>query len=444
VEKLPRMDIRGSGGTAGRGAVALCDQCVVSGASFLTTVAVGRFAGVDELGLYALGFAVLVMAAAAHEALLWTPLAVFANRRDEDRRAGFGDGLLLQALAAAVGLTALALTAGAASWGLTSAETAAVLWALAAALPAYLFRELARRVLLAELRVVAVTVFDVSVAALQIGALVALHWAGRLSAASALLMLGAAGVLPSAVWFLRSRRQFDVAWPRLVPAARRYWAFGKWLCAGQVTAVARNYSIHYLLAVMLGAAATGVYAACSSVVMFANPLVLGLGSLLVPKAAQVLADEGHSGVRRVVRKTTWLLGAAMAAMCLAIILTGDLAVRLLYGGEAAGADGSGCGAVLAVLALATLAATLGCGANNGLWAIERPDVSFRAGLAGLVVTLPAAMLLGWWFGVVGAALGSAAGMAVTSAWQMIGFDRLSRPLAPVVTAAVATAGEVVP
>jgi O-antigen/teichoic acid export membrane protein len=426
-------------GTAGRGAVALCDQCVVSGTSFLTTVAVGRLAGVGELGLYALGFAVLVMTAAAHEALLWTPLAVFANRRDEDRRACFGDALLLQALAAAAGLIVLALIAGAASFGPASAATTGVLWALAAALPAYLFRELARRVLLAELRVVAVTVFDVSVAALQVGGLVALHQAGRLSAASALLVLGAAGVLPSAIWFARSRAQFDPEWSRLARAGRRYWVFGKWLCAGQVAAVARNYSIHYLLAVMLGAAATGVYAACSSVVMFANPLVLGLGSLLVPKAAQVLADEGHTGVRRVVRKTTWLLGAAMAAMCLAIILTGDLSVRLLYGDEAAG--GAESGAVLAALALATFAAALGFGANNGLWAIERPDVSFRAGMAGLLVTLPAAALLGWWFGVTGAAVGSAVGMAVTSIGQMMGFDRLSRPTTETAIAA-ATAGEV--
>src|SRR2546429_36531 len=45
---------------SGNNALALIDQAVVSGTSFLTTILIGRWCGASELGIYALGFSLLV------------------------------------------------------------------------------------------------------------------------------------------------------------------------------------------------------------------------------------------------------------------------------------------------------------------------------------------------------------------------------------------------
>jgi len=92
------------------------------------------------------------------------------------------------------------------------------------------------------------------------------------------------------------------------------------------------------------------------------------------------------------------------------VRVGDRAMQLLYGGAYAGH-----GHLLTVLVLGLLVSVLSGPAENGLWALERTDLSFWANLAGLAVTLG----LGWpWlvrWGILGGAYAMLAGNLATSA-----------------------------
>ena len=46
--------------TAARASLAIFDQAIISGISFVTSVVVGRIAGQAELGVYALGMSVVL------------------------------------------------------------------------------------------------------------------------------------------------------------------------------------------------------------------------------------------------------------------------------------------------------------------------------------------------------------------------------------------------
>src|SRR5688572_11745385 len=59
--------------------IALMDQAVVSGANFLTSVLVGRWCGLAELGAFALGCTVLVYALALQESFIASPYVVFVH-----------------------------------------------------------------------------------------------------------------------------------------------------------------------------------------------------------------------------------------------------------------------------------------------------------------------------------------------------------------------------
>src|SRR5437764_1423163 len=75
--------------------LAMVDQGVVSAARFGTNVVIGRVCGKEELGLYALGFSVLLLVVCAQEALVTTPYTVFGNRLAGTRRAARAGSALL-------------------------------------------------------------------------------------------------------------------------------------------------------------------------------------------------------------------------------------------------------------------------------------------------------------------------------------------------------------
>src|SRR5258708_2636192 len=92
--------------------LALFDQGVVSGSRFLISIIVGRAAGPDDLGRYAVAFYVLVLLGCVQEALLTTPLAICAPRLRKQSRAALTDSVvamhgLLIVIVAMVGLVAV-------------------------------------------------------------------------------------------------------------------------------------------------------------------------------------------------------------------------------------------------------------------------------------------------------------------------------------------------
>src|SRR4051794_27056330 len=94
-EAGPWRWLRGDGGQKG---VALADQAIVSGASFVTTLVVGRVGGAEELGVYSLGFTLLVLALSFQDALVSSPYTVYSYRLESEDRARFAGSALTQLL----------------------------------------------------------------------------------------------------------------------------------------------------------------------------------------------------------------------------------------------------------------------------------------------------------------------------------------------------------
>lgn len=403
---------------ANKNTLALLDQAVVSGTNFVTTIVVARWCGASELGIYALGFSLLVTWACVQESLIALPYTIYRHRHRDGSQADYAGSILahqgllsLLALVLLAGTTAL-LPARASLPGL-----AAVTGVLAAVVPFALLREFGRRFAFAHLRMGEAVVLDVVAAALQLAGLAALAAAEALSASTAYLAVGAACAVTSAVWLYLSRRCFVIRRAQVLPTLRQSWTLGRWLFASQVTLSVQSYFIHWLLAWRDGAEATGVYAACMTVVQFSNPLILGISNALMPRAAQALVEGGARELRHVVLQTTLLLSVAMGLFCAAVLLAGDQILYLVYHGSQYQDHSQ----TVFVLALAMLASAVGMPASNGLAAVERPGAVFKVGLLALAVSL---LLVPWlvaWYGVAGAAYGFLAGNVVGAAgrWAVL-------------------------
>lgn len=389
---------------AGKSALSLADQAVVSGTNFVAAALLGARSGMAELGLYVLGFAVLVVAVNVHASLIVAPFTFYrAHCRGNSRRFLQGSALLQHAALCAGALVVLFALAAAARQFFPSAS--GVLLALACASPFVLLKELARRSAFAEFNVRTALVIDSAAAAAQLGAMVALAAYGRLSAVTAHLAIGAAAIAPGAIWLALAWPQMRFAWRLAALHAKRAWRFGSWVLADQMFAVVSGYFSHWTLAVVVGPAATGAFAACLNVVQLANPLIYGMGNILEPKASAEAASGGRAGLRRLVAGATLLIGAAMAAFSVVFLLGGDWIVQRLYG-EPIAADSPW---LIPLLTVAALLAALNVGVIHGLRAAQRSQANLAAGVANFLATLVVAAAGIPQYGLVAAAVAMACG-----------------------------------
>ncbi len=407
--------------TARKGVIALADQAIVSGTSFLTTVTIGRMCGAGDLGVFSLGFGWVLMLAGVQQSLVLSPYIVYSHRF-KSRSLGVYAGSVLaqQGLLSAAGAALLGLGAGACLWLTDDPQQVAVLAILAVAMPFFCLRQFVRCMMIARLDMAKTLAFDIVVATLQLGGFLVLLVGGVLTAQSACAVIGFANALPAVAWFFLTKKKFTARKRWMLRHLGLHWSFGRWMCASQLTDIGQRFALFWLLASLLGARLTGVYVACVSVVMIFTPIILGLGSVLAPRAAQAYAVGGPAEVKRIVWKATVLLGVAMAVACAGLAASGDLSLWFFYGGD----EFAGYGTVIAWLALSTFLSAISFPIDSGLWVMERPDLNFWAGSAGLVVTLASSVLLVPTWGIVGAAVGGCLGHAVASALQFVFFIRL--------------------
>lgn len=397
-----------------RWGLALFDQAVVSGSRFLISIVVGRTAGPDELGRYAIAFYVLVLLGCVQEALLTTPFAICSPRLRKRSKAALGDGVVVLHVMLIVSVAWVGLAAvGIAAILPTSPETFRMIAALAIAAPLSLMWEFARRMMLAQLRVVHATVIDVVAALLQLAGLTALAQSAQLDGATALAAVGIGCALPAMIyaWRLRPRN-----WPRYVRMYwGRNWQLGKWVMGSQLARAISSLIPVWFVAALASDREAGMLAACMNIPMISNPFIFAIGNLLMPKAAHAYSDHGVRAVVRLVLGAIAGMAIVLVPLGLVLAVAGDRILEITYGPEYADQ-----GVALAILGLCPMlwAATsaIGCGQA----ALKDTRASFAATITGIVVTaLAIAMLAPQWRalgGVTGLAIGSAA-MCALQIWQ---------------------------
>ena len=382
--------------------LALADQAVVSATSFLTTVLVGRYTDPSQLGAYAIGNSVLASLFTVQGSLITLPYSIQRHRPlgtpAEHAGSSLAQGGLLSAGATLLlALTALGLFADGAA-----PEVTAMAWALAAVMPFGLLREFGRRFAFTHLQMVQVLALDAAVGMIQLSILGWLGLTGRLSAVTACGALGISCGLAAIGWLYVSRTDFVIRTGQLWAATKQSWGLGKWLFIGQVITVqAQRYIPYWLVIVMAGAATTGIYAACMSVVSFVNPLMFGFANILTPRSVLAWKERGGAALRRQTIRDSLFLGAMMLAFCLLVLSTGEEVMRFLYHGS----EYEGHRHTIAVLAFATFASAIGMPASNALAAMERPRAIVAAGVVGAVLTVVLIWGLMAEWGLVGAAYG---------------------------------------
>jgi O-antigen/teichoic acid export membrane protein len=400
-----------------QGAFSLADQAVASATNFLTGVIIARASSKEELGLYMLGFSLILLMNDLQTSLITTPYMVYSPRLKGKAHALYtGSTLIHQLTFCLITMLGVACGAFAVSHGVGPRALAPVLWALVLAMSLIMLREHARRVSFARLKLKTAFLFDLFIAAGQIAGLCVLAHFHLLLASRAYWVIGAVCGVGVAGWLWFDRGFYDPRLGQSLADFKNNWNLGKWVFAsGLVWAIGLNLC-PWLLAAFRDVASAGVWAACLGVVSVVNPVLLGIQNLVGPKISHEYAARGLTALRRLVLKITAVVALPISLVCVVMFIWGGRLLTLLYGRQYAGNS-----LVVSLLALNLLVGAVGFSFSRALFAIGRARADFMIASTALFIMAAMGLWLIRAFGPLGAAFGMLAANIVAAAARNIAF-----------------------
>ena len=427
VEERKERRLRGFSLSALTGraeALAIADQVVVSGASFVTGAIIGRFCSKDEFGLYMLGISIVLVLVGSQASLVTQPYTVFIPRLDADARARLTGSVVVHQWLLSAAVAAALLTVGLVS--LTSGGSGALpsmMVSLALVLMFILFKEFARSMCFGNMNFKAAVVVDSVASILQVALLILLAVLGFLSASSSFMAIGFACAFAGLIWMVIFRKKIVFSKQDTVADLKKNLAFGKWLF---FSVFIWNISLNiypWILAAFHGADAVGVFAACVGVVAIVHPVTGAITNYSGPKIAHSFVESGPLILRKLVSNMVLRISYLIAPFCVLIFLTGGWISVLIYGEKYANLN-----LEISVLALNIFVVAISIPLSRALHTLERADLDFYVNLVPLAVVILVGVPLVMQREVLGAAMGLLAGNLAASAVRWAVLWRVTREL----------------
>ncbi|WAC45856.1 hypothetical protein OU997_06765 [Pseudomonas sp. SL4(2022)] len=311
----------------GGGVWVLLGQALQSLVNFATVMALGYWAGQEELGVFALGFSFCFLAISLGDTLVATPYTYFQSQEGEGRRLYFSAAMLsnLALVSVVVAFFWIGLCVG-----LYSLSVLGLV--LPFALIGLVYREFFRRHLYVADKLARSFRFDLLSSAIQFGLVSVLILFEALSAVTAFAVIACASLLPTFLGVYQERvfwgwHSWADSWQRAQSFAR----YGRWLVLGGGCHVASLQLYPWLALLGGGLAQVGGFAACMALTNLVNPLLVGATNYLRPQFMRRYAQYADKGfVAYVVRWGVFFALPAVAYLLVVLLFGGDLLV-LLYG-----------------------------------------------------------------------------------------------------------------
>lgn len=376
---------RRTGSWTGYGAFAVIDQALFAGAHFSLNILLARWMDPAMYGAFASAYSLFVLLVTVHHALFVEPMLVFGPGRFEGVFGSYVYRLigLHSAVAAVFGLAVLATFVW---WRVSqNAVTSGAFLGVSLAGGFILVMTTLRRALFATLRPVWAAVGGGVYASVLLTLTWALQDRGGVDPLGAMVAMGCAAILASVVLSvpLVTGRHVESGEP---PTARtvvqQHWNYGRWALVGVIPVWLAGNIYYVLLPVLDGLESAGAFKALANLMMPMTHLFTALSMVVLP--ALVRARSGGEGAlfERVRRVSALFLVCAVAYLVL-VLLIGNPAILLLYGGQY---DAVGL-RLLMVVGLVPFGAGAVTVFATALRAMERPDRVVWGHIVGAMVAV---------------------------------------------------------
>lgn len=408
--------------------LALVSQALVSGTNFATSIIIGNACGADGLGVYFLGFSVIVFGIGVQSALVSTPYTVFYPTESPASRNHRAGSSLYNHMRALMAFGLLILPGSLLLLVLGATREALIGICLLFVLPAATSRDFSRRICFSDADLGSAVRIDGGVTGIQVLLLLTLWAFGILTPETGIICIGIACSVLTLWFYSRQRHRFELEPERLRTDTRKDWQFGKWLLLEQVFTIASTYMMPWVLALYLDSLAVGIFAACFSIASLSNPFLQGIGNYLLPVFSRHVSERDQKTLNQVNLRFTLLTVGVMVLYFLVCLAGGELLLQLLFRRD----DYSGFGLLVAILAGRAVIGSAGLTAHYYLLARERPKVSLLASVLAVSTMVVASTWLIPNYGLYGAAFAWLGGTFVESLVMILGFSKL-KPLQKIVS-----------
>lgn len=370
------------------GGLALVDQMVVSGTSFLTVVLISNLCTRSELGVFSLAWTIVGFLRTAQERMLSAPYLVFAHRDDVDTPSFLGSSLIQQACFSIASSIVVAGCAIVFAFNNRPIGIAPAMVMLIVTIPFLLLRDHVRAICSAHFRYDVSLFINISIAIVQLGAIGLLAYLGKLSIPLIVFVLGAVCVVPLVTWLIRRPQSFHVVRDRVRPDWVTSWDYSRWLVAARLAGMAGFFLVPWIVVYYMDTEAAGAFAACSNLVGLSLMFITGMNNFFQPRSVRAYHDDGAVALARSVLETIGIFLVALGATSVAFFFAGDWLLGLIYGDSY-----SEFGTVAFLLSLSILTVSISIASGNGLAALGEPKGYFRGELSYCIVC----MCMAFWF-----------------------------------------------
>lgn len=376
---------------------ALADQAIVSGASFLTTVLIARFLGMEQFGLFALAWLGIYFAQNLQIATIIAPMMTIGAKQKPAERATYTGAMVAQQTVFACATSLIVYL------GVQLGDLLVPKWQLGAtALPLALlvfvgqFCDFLRRYFFVFGKPRTSFTVDATRYGFQAAALF-LMFLNCLDCAvpTVLYVMAAAAVagLVPGLWFFGPATLNPAV---LRDVTVRHWSFSRWLLVSAIAQWSREHFVHTAVGALLGLAEVGALRAAQQLVRTINVPIQGFDNVVPMRAGAAFVRDGFGGLVDFIDGFMLRYQAAIAMALLVIAMSGDLLLTVIYGESFAG-HGYLVAAYAGVLMIYLMRTTV----ITMLRAMETTSYEFYASVAGGAIVTVLAFPLVREFGIAG-------------------------------------------
>lgn len=398
-----------------KGALALVDQGLISGANFIVGIVLARHLAPDQYGAYGVAFQVFLFLSVAYAALVLEPLSVFGSSvyRNSNREY-LGALLRIHGVIAAFIFLGLFTCAWMLRMFSPSGDLTAALIGVGIASPCMLLFSLGRRGFYVKLSPRQAALGALGYFAIVLGGLLFAFHQGSLSPLVAFLLIAAgAGITaPMMLARLSSSLKPRHVVLRLSEVIRRHWGYGRW-ALGSAVAIWFSTAIYYpILGSFHGLAETG---ALQALMNFSSPVAQAFAAmslLSLPYAAGIHHQKDSRGTGHLASKLALIYAGGTTLYWVLVVLFRWQIVEHLYAGRYMGIVG-----LIPWLALASVLRISATSQAIILRAMHAPSLVFvaygAASVVDVVAGIPCTWAFGLWGAIFGMVLASAVALVVT-------------------------------
>lgn len=315
--------------------LALADQGLVSGASFLFTILLARFLGVEAFGRFTLlWITVLFVNSLQFAAVLQPMMSIGVKQVESEMPAYYGAVICQQLMMSAAAFVALlvGVEVGAIvvpDWGIRSLALP-----LGVAMFAGQAQDFFRRYLFVRGRPLVALANDGIRYLGQMALLYAVNeLSGALTIVMALWVMSAAAMLGT-VHGVLCLEKLTLRVDALRKTIRRHWQLARWLIPSMVMSWCTSQVYLLMAGAVLGAATVGVLRAAQTIFGVIDVLVFALDNFMPAHASEIFHRQGSIALHRHLKSLTWKLWSIIVLPLLLLInVNAGIITRLAYGSK---------------------------------------------------------------------------------------------------------------